>query len=246
MSATTHLNIKWLTARPIAHRGLHDSNNKIWENTLPAFSAAIAGNYAIECDVHLTKDGEVIVFHDDVLDRLAGREGRICDLTLAQATALTIGTTQDHPPSLRQMLDLIAGRVPVVIELKGIEGQDEGLVAAVAKELKDYQGDAAIMSFDHHLVRLFRSDAPGIVAGLTAEGTKPSDIEAHFAMLAYDVDFVSYSVHHLPNPFITFFRDVLKRPVITWTVRNPEQKALSDLNAEQITFEAFIPDSVLA
>lgn len=246
MSATTHLNIKWLTARPIAHRGLHDSNKKVWENTLPAFSAAIAGNYAIECDVHLTKDGQVIVFHDDVLDRLAGREGRICDLTLAEAQQLTIGTTQDHAPSLRQMLDLIAGRVPVVIELKGIEGQDEGLVAAVAKELKDYQGKAAIMSFDHHLVRLFRSDAPGVVAGLTAEGTRPADMEAHFAMLAHDVDFVSYNFHHLPNPFISFFREVLKRPVITWTVRNQQEKAVSDLHAEQITFEAFIPDSALA
>lgn len=246
MSATTHLSIKWLTARPIAHRGLHDSNKKVWENTLPAFSAAIAGNYAIECDVHLTKDGQVIVFHDDVLDRLAGREGRICDLTLAEAQQLTIGTTQDHAPSLRQMLDLIAGRVPVVIELKGIEGQDEGLVAAVAKELKDYQGKAAIMSFDHHLVRLFRSDAPGVVAGLTAEGTRPADMEAHFAMLAHDMDFVSYNFHHLPNPFISFFREVLKRPVITWTVRNQQEKAVSDLHAEQITFEAFIPDSALA
>lgn len=246
MSATTHLNIKWLTARPIAHRGLHDSNKKVWENTLPAFSAAIAGNYAIECDVHLTKDGQAIVFHDDVLDRLAGREGRICDLTLAEAQQLTISTTQDHAPSLRQMLDLIAGRVPVVIELKGIEGQDEGLVAAVAKELKDYQGKVAIMSFDHHLVRLFRSDAPGVVAGLTAEGTRPVDMEAHFAMLAHDMDFVSYNFHHLPNPFISFFREVLKRPVITWTVRNQQEKAVSDLHAEQITFEAFIPDSALA
>jgi len=246
MSATHRDELKWLTRRPIAHRGLHDMNKKVWENTLPAFSAAIAGNYAIECDVHLTKDGEVIVFHDDVLNRLAGCEGRICDLTLAEAQALTIGTTQDHPPSLRQMLDLVAGKVPLVIELKGIEGQDEGLVAAVAKELKTYQGEAAIMSFDHHLIRLFRSDAPGVPAGLTAEGTSAADMEKHFAMLAYDVDFVSYSFHHLPNPFISFVREKLHLPVITWTVKDQATKTHSGLNADQITFEGFDPRAQLA
>lgn len=246
MSAALHHELNWLTHRPIAHRGLHDGNNKVWENTLPAFSAALAGNYAIECDVHLSKDGEVIVFHDENLHRLTGQTGNIQDLTAAEACALTVGTTQDHVPSLRQMLDLVAGRVPLIIELKGIEGQDDGLVAAVAKELKDYQGDVAIMSFDHHLIRRFRSDAPGIAAGLTAEGLTVADMEAHFAMLAHDVDFVSYNVHHLPNPFITFFRDVLHRPVITWTVRNTEQQALSELHAGQITFEGFIPDSVIA
>lgn len=246
MNAAPRVDLKWLSRRPIAHRGLHDMNKQVWENTLPAFSAAIAGQYAIECDVHLTKDGGVIVFHDDDLKRLAGREGRICDLTLEEACELTIGTTTDHAPSLRQMLDLVAGRVPVVIELKGIESEDGGLVAAVAKELENYTGEVAIMSFDHHLIRRFRSDAPNIPAGLTAEGMKASNMEAHFSMLAYDVDFVSYNVHHLPNPFISFFREELKRPVITWTVRNAEQKTLSDLYTDQITFEGFIPDSVIA
>lgn len=246
MSASLQHELKWLSRRPIAHRGLHDTNNKVWENTLPAFSAAIAGNYAIECDVHLSKDGVAIVFHDEALQRLTGKDGNIHDLTAAQACALTVGTTSDHVPSLRQMLDLVAGRVPVVIELKGIEGQDDGLVAAVAKELKDYSGEAAIMSFDHHLIRRFKSDAPGIAAGLTAEGTRPADMEAHFAMLAHDVDFVSYNFHHLPNPFITFFRETLKRPIITWTIRNAQEKAVSDLHAEQITFEGFRPDNALA
>lgn len=246
MRAALQHDLSWLTRRPIAHRGLHDLNKSVWENTLPAFNAAIAGNYAIECDVHLSSDGVALVFHDDSLKRLTGKDGNIHDLTAEQACALTVGTTRDHVPSLRQMLDLIAGRVPVVIELKGIEGQDDGLVAAVALELKDYQGEAAIMSFDHHLIRRFRSDAPSVPAGLTAEGVLPSDMEAHFAMLAYDVDFVSYNFHHLPNPFITFFREQLQRPVITWTVRNAQEKAVSDLHADQITFEGFIPDSALA
>jgi len=237
---------EWLKKQPIAHRGLHDLNKERWENTLAAFDAAAKAGFAIECDVHLTKDGGVIVFHDDDLKRLTGREGRISDLTLAEATELHIGGTADRAPTLKQMLDLIAGRVPVVIELKGIEGRDDGLVAAVAKELAAYKGEAAIMSFDHHLVRLFASDAPGITGGLTAEGTRTKDFEAHFSMLAHQISFVSYNVHHLPNPFVSFVREKLALPVISWTVRDAEMKKHSDLNVDQITFEGFDPRALVA
>lgn len=237
---------EWLKKQPIAHRGLHDLNKQRWENTLSAFDAAAKEGFAIECDVHLTKDGGVIVFHDDDLKRLTGPEGRISDLTLAEATELPIGGTSDHAPTLRQMLDLVAGRVPLVIELKGIEGRDDGLVAAVAKELASYKGDAAIMSFDHHLVRLFATDAPGVPGGLTAEGTRTKDFEAHFSMLAHQISFVSYNVHHLPNPFVSFVREKLSLPVISWTVRDAEMRKHSDLNVDQITFEGFDPRTLVA
>ncbi len=237
---------EWLKKQPIAHRGLHDLNNQRWENTLAAFDAAAKAGFAIECDVHLTKDGGVIVFHDDDLERLTGRKGRISDLTLAEASELHIGGTADHAPTLRQMLDLVDARVPVVIELKGIEGRDDGLVAAVAKELASYKGDVGIMSFDHHLVRLFASDAPGIPGGLTAEGTRTKHFEAHFSMLAHQISFVSYNVHHLPNPFVNFVREKLNLPVISWTVRDTEMKKHSDLNVDQITFEGFDPRTLVA
>lgn len=238
--------IDWLKKRPIAHRGLHDLNQTRWENTLSAFKAAIAADFAIECDVHLTKDGQVVVFHDDELKRLTGREGRISALTGAEATALSIGGTDDHVPTLRQMLDLVAGRVPLVIELKGVEGRDDGLVAAVAKELANYQGQVAIMSFDHHLIRHFASDAPDIPGGLTAEGTSVKDLEAHFSMLAHGLSFVSYNVHHLPNPFISFVQQKLSMPVISWTIRDKDMQRHSDLNVDQITFEGFDPRALMA
>lgn len=238
--------IDWLTKAPIAHRGLHDMNNECWENTLPAFEAAASAGFSIECDVHLTADGGVVVFHDDDLTRLANRSGNISELTTEQATALTIGTTKDHVPTLRQMLDLIDSRVPVVIELKGVAGRDDGLVAAVARELEFYRGKAAIMSFDHHLVRRFPADAPGIPGGLTAEGVRGRDLEAHFAMLAHELAFVSYNVQHLPNPFITFVRERLNMPVISWTVREETARTQSGLFADQITFEGFDPHSRLA
>lgn len=231
--------ISWLTRRPIAHRGFHDLNRVRWENTLSAFDAAVERDYAIECDVHLSADGVPVVFHDNVLNRLAGRDGFVHDLTAAELAQLRIGGTQDHVPTLAEMLARIGGRVPLVIELKGVEGKDGGLVAAVAKALRGYRGKAAIMSFDHWLVRRFAADAPDIPAGLTAEGRTMADLEAHFSMLAHPISFVSFSVLDLPNPFVAFVRDRLAMPVITWTVRNEETRAATFAHADQMTFEGF-------
>ncbi|PSH69317.1 glycerophosphodiester phosphodiesterase [Phyllobacterium brassicacearum] len=233
--------IDWLKSVPIAHRGLHDLNRLRWENTLSAFDAAADAGFAIECDVHLSADGKAVVFHDGQLDRLTGQAGSIDKLTAAQAANLRVGGTNDHVPTLTETLRLIGGRVPIVIELKGMPGRDDGLVKAVADDLAGYDGLAAIMSFDHHLIRLFGKDAPGIPAGLTAEGLRDEELEAHFAMLAYGIDFVSYNVHHLENRFVEFVRGKLGLPVISWTVRNFDDKLISDRHVDQITFEGFDP-----
>ena len=234
--------LSWLTKRPIAHRGLHDGNEQVWENTLTAFSRAMAGNYPIECDVHLTKDGVPIVFHDSDLKRLTGEDGHVRARTVKQVTALAIGGTDDRVATLDQMLDHVGGKVPLVIELKGDIGYDDGLVAAVARSLAAYRGHAAIMSFDHHLIRDFAKRAPDVPAGLTAEGLKDDEIEAHFSMLAHGISFVSYNVHHLPNRFISLVRGKLGMPVITWTVRDAQMLAHTYAHADQATFELFNPE----
>jgi glycerophosphoryl diester phosphodiesterase len=231
----------WLAARPIAHRGLHDGNRLRWENTLSAFEAAAAAGYAIECDVVLSSDGVPMVFHDLTLERLTGVQGEVIARSSGELGELRIGGTQDRIPALAQALALIAGRVPVVIELKGHDAADARLVAAVAGALGSYSGQAAIMSFDPWLVRRFPIDAPGIAGGLTAEGMKASDMEAHCAMLAHGIGFVSYCVDHLPNRFVTLCRERLNMPVITWTVRNPDQVKRTFDHADQMTFEGFLP-----
>ncbi|MCO5085010.1 MAG: glycerophosphodiester phosphodiesterase [Rhizobiaceae bacterium] len=233
--------LAWLTERPIAHRGYHDMNNRVWENTLSAFARAVEHGYTIECDVHLSSDGVPVVFHDDTLTRLTGTDGYIWQRTAAEMAALRIGGTADRAPRLAEMLELVAGRVPLVIELKGIPGHDDGLVQAVARELEGYRGKAAIMSFDHWLIRDFRRDAPGIPAGLTAWGEKEHEIEAHFSMLAHGIDFVSYGIAHLPNRFISFVRERLNMPVITWTVRDEPAMQATFAHADQMTFEGFQP-----
>ncbi|MEP4256111.1 MAG: glycerophosphodiester phosphodiesterase [Nitratireductor sp.] len=233
--------LSWLTARPIAHRGLHDLNRRCWENTLPAFEAACAKGYAIECDVRLSADGVAMVFHDAELDRLTGRPGLVRDHTAAELGAMRVGQTDARVPSLSQALACVAGRVPLVIELKGAEGADAGLVRTVGRDLAAYSGRAAIMSFDPWLVRRFTADAPGIPAGLTAMGTQTEELEKHFSMLAHDIAFVSYGVADLPNPFVAFVRERLAMPVITWTVRTPDDIARTVAFADQMTFEGFEP-----
>ncbi len=154
--------ISWLIQRPIAHRGLHDLNHERWENTLSAFEAACAAGFAIECDVHLSADGVPIVFHDHALQRLTGAEGQLCDKPASELVQLRVGGTADHVPTFAEMLALVAGRVPIVVELKSPPGDDRGLVARVAAALETYDGKAAIMSFDHRLVRRFADEAPHV------------------------------------------------------------------------------------
>ena len=236
--------LSWLTARPIAHRGLHDSNQSVWENTLTAFRRAIDKDYSIECDVHLSSDGVPVVIHDSDLKRLTGTDGFVWQRTAGELGALKVGGTRDHVPTLAEMLDLVAGRVPLVIELKGDPGHDAGLVKKVAAQLKTYKGKAAIMSFDHWLIRDFQKYMPRIPAGLTAYGRDNHLIEAHFAMLAHGLDFTSYAAGDLPNPFVSFVREKLKMPVITWTIRDQPAVDLTFKYADQMTFEGFDPDTL--
>jgi glycerophosphoryl diester phosphodiesterase len=186
-----------------------------------------------------------VIFHDHGLQRLTDTQGDIWQRTAAEIAALRIGGTGDHPPTLREMLDLVAGRVPLVVELKGIPGHDEGLVERVCEMLRAYDGTAAIMSFDHWLIRQFPTHARNIPTGLTACGSLTHELEQHFSMLGHGISFVSYGVFDLPNRFITFVREKLDMPVISWTVREQADVTKTFAHVDQMTFEGFEPDSAL-
>jgi len=233
--------LSWLTAQPIAHRGYHDLNKQCWENTLSAFAAAVERGFAIECDVHLSADRVPVVIHDDNFRRLADRDGFVWQRTAAEIGAMKVGGTADHFPTLKETLDFVAGRVPLVVEVKGTPGHDDGLVESVGRLLEAYDGKVAIMSFDHWLIRDFARYAPKIPAGLTAYGKDNQLIEAHFSMLAHQIDFTSYAAGDLPNPFVSFVREKLKMPVITWTIRDQPAIDLTFRYADQMTFEGFDP-----
>ncbi len=232
--------LAWLTERPIAHRGYHDMNREAWENTLSAFSRAIEAGFAIECDLHYASDGVPVVFHDDDLQRVCNLPGEVRERTSAELGLLSIGGTRDKIPTLKQLLQLCDGKVPLVLELKGREGDDEGFAESVLEVLEGYKGHVALMSFDHWLLRDLKAlDAPYPV-GLTAEGNKPETFFQHDEAMHLGLDFISYFYGHLPNPFITAQRQ-RGIPVITWTVRDEAARKHTFANADQMTFEGFDP-----
>ena len=230
----------WLTERPIAHRGYHDMNKTVWENTLSAFSRAVEAGFAIECDLQYAADGVPVVFHDDDLQRLCNIPGDVRAKSSSELSLLAIGGTKDRVPRLRDMLDLVKGKVPLVIELKGREGDDEGFVESVLEVLEDYEGPVALMSFDYHLLRALKHAECPYPVGLTAEGVKPEVLATHEEAMALGLDFTSYCVVHLPNPFVTALREK-GTPVITWTVRDEIMRAQTYTYADQMTFEGFDP-----
>lgn len=237
--------LAWLTERPVAHRGLHDMNHAVWENTLSAFSRAIDADYAIECDLQYASDAVPVIFHDDDMERLCKIKGDVRSKTSGELSALAIGGTRDHVPTLRQLLDLTKGKVPLVLELKGRKDDDEGFAASVLEVLEGYEGHVALMSFDVWLLKDLRELECPWPVGLTAEGTRPEDFFAHDEAMHLGLDFISYCNAHLPNSFVTAQRQQ-GIPIITWTVRDEPAMRHTYVHADQITFEGFDPRTIAA
>lgn len=233
--------LDWLTARPIAHRGLHDGNVAVMENSLAAFRAAIDGGFSIECDVMLSKDRVPVVFHDATLDRVTAETGRIVDRTAEALGRIRLGATEDTVPTVQQLFDLVDGRVPIVMEMKGLsEAEDGDVFSALAPLVDAYRGSLALMSFDPWLIEQALRGTMRPV-GLTAESLRPDSLAGHRALYERGCRFVSYNVHHLPNPFVDWVRSVRGDRVITWTVRTPEEVSITRHHADQMTFEGFLP-----
>ena len=154
----------WLTARPVAHRGLHDVSRGIVENMPGAVQAAIAGNFAIEVDIQLTSDGEAMVHHDDALGRLTEGSGALLGKTAAELKAVKFKNTPERMMSLGDLCTLVAGRVPLVIEVKSHFDGDRKLVARMAEVLAGYSGPAVGMSFDPDQVLALRELMPRVAA----------------------------------------------------------------------------------
>ena len=233
-------NADWIKDVPVAHRGYHDLNKLVWENTLSAFSRAVDAGFAIECDLHYASDGVPIIFHDEDLRRLCNLNGDIRERTSRELGLIAIGGTNDKIPTLSQLLDLVQGKVPLVLELKGREADDEGFAESVLEVLQNYEGKVALMSFDHWLLRDLKALEAPYPLGLTANGNTPEEIKTHAAAMEIGLDFISFYYGDLPNPFITGERGK-GIPVITWTVRDEEARRRTFENADQMTFEGFDP-----
>jgi glycerophosphoryl diester phosphodiesterase len=239
---------------PVAHRALHDRAAGRVENSPSAVAAALQPGYAIEIDLQLSADGVAMVFHDDDLDRLTAATGPVRDRTAAelQAIALTGGT--DRIPSFAQVLAQVAGRVPLLVELKDQSGQMAGtdgrLEAAVAADLAGYGGDVALMSFNPDMVAELARVAPARPRGLTTSAYDPADwaplpaatcdrlrgIPDHARTGAC---FISHEAADLDRARVA----ELKRQgsaVLCWTIRSPAAEALARRVADNVTFEGYL------
>ena len=232
----------FLAAQPYAHRGLHGRH--IPENSRAAFSAAMAVGHGIELDVQAARDGDAMVFHDAKLDRLTQETGAFANLTAPSLTKITLRNSEETIPTLPDILGHVAGRVPILIEVKTIGDKVGVLCLSVRRALEGYRGDVAIMSFNPAVGRWFHEHAPRFTRGLVITESGPPGIVASLKRWAArrigfwltKPDFLAYDIRDLPSRFAANQR---KRGVVilTWTVRTAGDERIALASADEIIYE---------
>lgn len=240
--------------RPIAHRALHDASDGRPENSRAAVNAALDHGYGVEIDVQLTSDGQAAVFHDHTLKRMTGREGLVRERSMHELASIALRGSSESIPDLADVLGLVAGRVPLLVEVKdrdGTFGPDVGfLEGAVARALAGYDGPAAVMSFNPHCVAAMRTLAPGVPRGLVTCAFREADWpipEARRAELAGIPDyeragasFISHDIRDLESDRVLELRQ-RGASILCWTVRSAEEERRARAIAANVTFEGYLP-----
>lgn len=214
-----------------AHRGLHGSG--IPENSMAAFRAALEKGYGIELDVHLCRDGSLPVFHDGTLSRTTGAEGKLCDLTAREWEQLTLEGTREPIPHFRQVLELYAGKQPMIIELKADGNNQAALCAAVCDALEGYEGVYCLESFDPRCIAWLRKNRPDLIRGQLSENffrsktTMPGILRFIMSFLITNAltrpDFVAYRYSDRNHIAVRLCRKLWGIPGVSWTIRTQEE-----------------------
>lgn len=233
-----------------AHRGLHDDTKA--ENSMSAFRAAKEHGYGIELDVRLTKDGELVVFHDDDLSRMTGIEGKVKDYTRKELSEMKLGGTSDGIPAFTEVLELIDGAVPLLIELKERIGQS-GVAEKLVEVIEGYKGEYIVESFNPMTLRALKKLRPDILRGiLSTEYTKEPEHKgsllfalAEQLMLNFLMrpDFIAYDHRGHAVQGLRFIRRSFRTPLIAWTVRSEEEEKKAIAHGfDTVIFEGYIPE----
>ena len=222
-------------ARPIAHRGLHDRQAGIIENSMSAAEAAARSGFGIECDIQLTQDGEAVVFHDETLERLTMRAGRVDTLSAAALGAIGLRDSVDAIPTLASFLTRLDGRVPLVIEIKSRFDGDVRLATRALAVVATYTGPVALKSFDPAVILHLRKLEARCPLGLVGPN-KPTAASATIHDLEI-YDFLSWHVGDLDQ----LDQASRRRPLMSWTIRTQDDERRAMAHAAQIIFEVFLP-----
>lgn len=240
-----------------AHRGLHgtvDADSFAAENSLTAFSRAAERGFGIELDVHVTKDGEVVVFHDDTTDRVTGVSGRVCDMTLEELRALRLSGTEDTVPTLREVLDLVGGRVPLLVEIKET-GFDHSISEATAPILKDYSGEYIVESFSPLAFGAIKREIPGTPCGFLADKLTEKEeyrsikyrlIQRFFLNVAARPAFIAMNKDRAKMFPLPLLKCLFGSVTLAWTVRSAEEEAAAyAAGFDGIIFEGYLPEGTV-
>lgn len=229
----------------IAHRGLHNKEQGVPENSLLAFQKAMDAGYAIEFDVQALEDGTPVVFHDSKLSRMTGKDGYTNNLQKEELKNYTLLNSKETIPTLEEALNLINGQTPIIIEVKNNfrAGQFEKNVWEL---LKNYKGELAIVSFNPYVLNWFKNNAPNVYRGQNSsffEGERLSPFKKLLLKRlkltkVSEPHFISYDATNLPNRYVKKFKHL---PLLTWTVRSQEEYLRLIKFCDNVIFEGFIP-----
>ena len=232
-----------------AHRGLHGEGRA--ENSMSAFSAACDAGYGIELDVRLSSDGELVVFHDDTLERVCGIEGKVIDFTADELSKIKLSGTDDVIPRFSEVLSLVRGRVPLLVEIKENAG-NSAVSHAACKMLSEYEGDYIVESFNPLSLRVVKEELPGAMRGILSH--RYYDYEQYRKPLYFLLQslllnflcrpaFIAYDHKHAGAFGLKMVRAFFDTPTFAWTVRSEEEEILAYKNGfDGIIFENYLPE----
>ena len=235
-------------SKKYAHRGLHDATRA--ENSLSAFRAAVDAGYGIELDVRLSKDGVLVVFHDDTLDRVTGEVGRVDSRTAAELGKINLSGTADTVPTFEEVLKVVNGRVPLLVELKEDAGK-YGVTEKTLEMLKEYKGEYIIESFNPLALGRVKKLAPEVMRGFLSQNflsQKKYRSATYFLLqnLLLNVvcrpDFIAYKHSDYKNASLRLVKALFKPATLAWTVRSKTEEDEAYLHGfDGVIFENYVP-----
>lgn len=233
----------WLVNSYIAHRGLHDEESP--ENSLSAFKKAIDAGYPIELDVRMIEDGTIVVFHDEKISRMTSGDKYIHNFTKDDLENYTLLHTNEKIPTFEEVLNLVDGKVPLLVEIKN-EGKVGEIERNVYKLLENYKGKYAVQSFNPYTIEWFKINAPHVTRGILSSFFK-GDKLASFKKFALkrmvlnklcEPQFISYNYKNLPNKYVKKYNNL---PLIAWAIDSQQEYEKVIKYCDNIIFEGFTP-----
>lgn len=235
-----------------AHRGLYDNTSDAPENSKKAFAKAVESGFGIELDIQLAKDGVPVVFHDFTLQRVCGAEGKVCDYTWEELSQFRLCESEETIPCLQEVLQLVDGRVPLIVELK-IEAFDTALCPVADAMLREYQGIYCIESFNPLGVLWYRRHHRKVLRGQLSEAFRKKEVKEYHTFLHFALenlffnfltkpDFVAYDHHAYRNRSRCICRYVYGGLAVAWTVKSQEELDARREDFDLFIFDSFIPD----